>query len=185
MPDPIDQIRWTPASSLRANDWNPNRVFTPELRLLEFNILKHGWIQPILANETGLVIDGFHRWRLSIDSTPIRERWAGLVPVATLPLDDAEAMALTVRINRAKGSHVAVHMHHLVARLHGEHGWPVERIMQEIGAPKAEVEVLLQDGVFALKKIDQWAYSKAWYPAESGTRLQEEAPLVEFAELDE
>lgn len=175
MSDPIDQITWVAATDLRANDWNPNRVFSPELKLLEHNLLSIGWVQPVLANRNNLIIDGFHRWRLTQDSTAIQGRWGGLVPVAFLDLADDEAMALTVRMNRAKGTHVAVHMHQLVARLLSDHAWTVERVQEAIGATRQEVETLAQEGVFALKKIDQWAYSKAWYPAETGTRTQDEA----------
>jgi ParB-like chromosome segregation protein Spo0J len=142
MSDPIDSVRWVPATDLHANDWNPNRVFTPELRLLEHNLLTLGWVQPILANRHGLVIDGFHRWRLSQDSEAVKRRWGGLVPVAYLDLEDGEAMALTVRMNRAKGQHVAVHMHALVARLLTDHGWPPERVAKEIGAAVMQLEDL-------------------------------------------
>lgn len=175
MPDPIDTIQWLPASDLRANDWNPNRVFTAELRLLERNLLAIGWVQPILANRNLLVIDGFHRWRLSQDSDAIKARWGGMVPVAVLDMEDDEAMALTVRMNRAKGSHIAVHMHALVARLLGDHGWSRERVAKAIGATPKEVDVLAQDGVFAIKGIKDWAYSQAWYPEETGTRTQDDA----------
>lgn len=173
MPDPIDKVEWVAATSLRANDWNPNRVFTPELRLLEHNLLTIGWVQPILANTGRLIIDGFHRWRLSQDSQKVMQRWGGLVPVAVLDIPDDEAMALTVRMNRAKGSHVAVHMHALVARLLTDHGWTRQQVGKAIGATLDEVDVLAQDGVFAIKRTADWAYSKAWYPEETGTRTQD------------
>lgn len=176
--DPIDRVVWLPADTLRANDWNPNRVFKPELRLLRLNLLAVGWVQPILVNEGRLIIDGFHRVTLALEDRQVRERWEGLVPCAVLPLPDDEAMALTVRMNRAKGTHVAVHMHALVARLLTEHDWSRERIGEAIGATLAEVDTLAQDGIFALKRISEWAYSPAWYPAETGTRLQEDAGAV-------
>ena len=164
MKDPIERIEWVLASSLKANSWNPNRVFAPELRLLAFNLLKHGWIQPILVNTNGLIIDGFHRWRLSQDSEAIKGRYSGYVPVVRLDLPDDQAMALTVRINRAKGQHAAVHMHSLVARLIGEFCWSRERVAKEIGATLDEVDTLNAQGIFELKGVKDWAYSKAWYP---------------------
>lgn len=176
MTDPIDRIEWLPAVALRANDWNPNRVMTPELELLKRNLLAIGWVQPVIANTDLLVIDGFHRWRLTQDDAEVAARWGGLLPVTRLDVGDDEAMALTVRMNRAKGVHVAVHMHALVARLVMEHEWTRERVAKAIGAPMAEVDVLLKDGVFAIKGIKNWAYSKAWYPEETGTRTQDTAP---------
>ena len=55
--EPIDNIQWRDSKSLEANGWNPNVVFTPELKLLERSILKCGWIQPIIINPDGMVID--------------------------------------------------------------------------------------------------------------------------------
>jgi len=171
MRDPVDGIKWMQATELRANFWNPNRVHRSELRLLEHSLLATGWIQPILANPSGLIIDGFHRWRLAQESKEMLRRWGGEVPVATLDLTDDEAMCVTVRINRAKGTHVAVEMHLLVAALVDEHGWPVERIAVEIGASAEEVKLLAQEGVFAAKNIASWSYSKAWYPIEDGRKV--------------
>ena len=166
MTDPINSIVWMDAADLSANHWNPNRVHRQELRLLAHSLLTTGWIQPILANRNLIIIDGFHRWRLSQDNKAVVKRWDGQVPVAILDVDDAQAMAITVRINRAKGTHVAVEMHSLVTALLEEHGWTVEEVAKEIGATKDEVELLSRDGVFEAKGISQWAYSKAWYPAE-------------------
>lgn len=166
MKDPIDDIVWKDVDSLRANHWNPNRVHKPELKLLEHSLLSTGWIQPVLINKDNLIIDGFHRWRLSQDSKAVRERYNGKVPTAVLPVDDAEAMAITVRINRAKGTHVAIEMHKLVHDLVMVHGWTSNKVAQEIGASLQEVDVLMQDGIFAARKIKDWAYSQAWYPIE-------------------
>lgn len=166
MTDPIDAITWRDAGDLRANHWNPNRVHKPELRLLEHSLVTTGWIQPILINEHDLIIDGFHRWRLSQDSKKVSERWGGKVPTAVLPVDDPTAMAITVRINRAKGSHVAVEMHALVTDLLTTYGWSREQVAKEIGATLHEVDTLAQEGVFAAKGTANWSYSPAWYPAE-------------------
>jgi hypothetical protein len=79
--DPISNIEWRDASTLNANDYNPNVVFTPELRLLERSLLLTGWVQPVLVQRAELtIIDGFHRSRLAQDSERLRERYAGKVP---------------------------------------------------------------------------------------------------------
>lgn len=164
MSDPIDNISWVASSDLRANAWNPNRVHRAELRLLEHSLLTTGWIQPILVNKGLLIIDGFHRWRLSQDSKAIIARWDGKVPVATLDVSDAEAMLITVRINRAKGTHVGIEMSRLVHDLLHVHSYTREQIAKGIGATKDEVDLLAQDDVFTALNISSWAYSKAWYP---------------------
>jgi len=167
MINPIDNIIWIEVDKLKANGWNPNRVHKPELKLLEHSLLSTVWIQPILINKNNIVIDGFHRWRLSQDSTKIKDIFKGKVPAAVLDVEDDEAMAITVRINRAKGTHVAIEMHKLVHQLLTTYNWAREKVAKEIGASLSEVDILAQEGVFAAKQIDKWAYSKAWYPGES------------------
>jgi hypothetical protein len=164
--DPINRIAWLPAEALRPNWYNPNVVFGPELRLLELSILRTGWVQPVLATRDGMIIDGYHRWRLAQESPRLLERYGGRLPVALLDLDEAEAMLLTVRMNRAKGSHVAVKMSELVKTLIDRHGLDRQQIAHEIGATLDEVDLLYQDGVFKARKIAEWQYSKAWYPKE-------------------
>jgi len=162
--EPVDHIRWVPADTLDPNTWNPNRVHGAELRLLERSLLSTGWLQPLLVNPDRLIIDGFHRWRLSQDSQEIRSRWKGKVPVAVLDVDRPTAMLMTIRINRAKGTHVAVEMSIIVRELIEDHGVSRETIAAEIGGTKDEVDLLSQDGVFSAKNIAKWAYSPAWYP---------------------
>ena len=165
--EPIMNVEWRDAAALQANSWNPNVVFTPELRLLERSILKCGWIQPIIVNPDGLVIDGFHRWRLSQDSAPIKERYHGKVPCVVMNLSKPEAMLLTIRINRAKGSHVAVQMSEIVRELVDAHNYDPKQIADNIGATMDEIDLLYQDGVFKMKNIKDYKYSKAWYPRET------------------
>lgn len=162
--EPIENIIWVPADTLDPNAWNPNRVHLAELRLLERSLLSTGWLQPLLVNPDRLIIDGFHRWRLSQDSIAVQTRWKGRVPVAVLDVDKPTAMLMTIRINRAKGTHVAIEMSAIVRELLHEHGVAREQIAKEIGGTLDEVDLLAQDGVFAAKGINNWAYSKAWYP---------------------
>src|SRR5207249_2050763 len=125
-------IEWLAASELKANFWNPNVVFDQELRLLERSILRTGWVQPVLVSRDLIIIDGFHRWSLSKESEQLRRRYGGLLPCARMDIGEDEAMALTVRINRAKGSHVAVRMSHLVKALIDQHGWDPQQVALEI-----------------------------------------------------
>jgi ParB-like chromosome segregation protein Spo0J len=166
MNDPISHIEWRDAATLDGNDYNPNVVFTPELRLLEKSILMTGWVQPVLCNKAGIIIDGFHRAMLSRDSKALRERYHGRVPCAVLDVTRPEAMLMTIRINRAKGTHVAVRMSEIVRELVDVHHVSPEQIASEIGATMDEIALLRQDGVFKMKNIAGYAYSKAWYPKE-------------------
>ncbi len=164
MSDPIDNVTWRPSLTLNANHYNPNVVFSPELKLLEHSILKSGWVFPIVINTNLIIIDGFHRWRLSQDSKEIRERWFEEVPTVALDISDAEAMMMTIRMNRAKGTHVAVRMSGVVQSLVIDHGLSVEEIGEGIGAKKDEVLLLLDGDIFKHRKLDKYQYSKAWVP---------------------
>jgi hypothetical protein len=185
-PEPIDRVRWEPASALHANPWNPNRVHKPELSLLAESILLTGWVHPLLAGKDGMIIDGFHRWRLAQDDREIVDRWDGYVPVVRLDVDRQTAMLLTVRINRAKGSHSSVLMSALVRALL-EDGVPRERIMQEMGATALEVDLLAAEDVFKARGTAGHAYGPSWYPVEDGRTPDESRPHVirEAADGDE
>jgi len=166
--DPVNNIVWLAAEALQANHYNPNVVMNQELRLLEFSILSTGWIQPLLVNRAEMtIIDGFHRWALSKDSKKLQAKYGGEVPCALLDLEPWQAMLLTVRINRAKGSHVAVRMSDLVKEVIDQHSIDAKTVAQHIGATKGEVELLYQDSLFKAKNLGSYRYSKAWVPRET------------------
>lgn len=169
MQHPIDNVTWLDAETLDANDYNPNVVFNQELKLLEHSILTTGWIQPVLVardleTQRCTIIDGFHRTMLTRTSKAVKALTGGKVPCAILDLSEAERMMLTVRINRAKGSHVALKMHDLVTALVRDHGMSVADVCKGIGATKDEVELLLTENVFKKLDVANHKYSRAWYP---------------------
>jgi ParB-like chromosome segregation protein Spo0J len=166
---PVNSVRWLPVDQLEANDYNPNHVLAQEFRLLKTSILKQGWLQPILVAKTEdetlfTIIDGFHRATLAKTDKQVREMTSGMVPCAVLELNKAERQMLTVRINRAKGSHSALRMHELVKDLIVVHQMTVEQVCEGIGATKHEVEVLMQENLFKKFDVENTPYSKAWMP---------------------
>lgn len=162
---PISSVIWVDVDTLSANDYNPNVVFKKEMNLLKFSILKNGWIQPILTTSEGVIIDGFHRATLAKVDKQVRGMTGGKVPVVQMEMSEPERVMLTVRINRAKGTHIAVRMADLVKQLVNDYGCSIEQVCSGIGATKDEVELLLCENVFKAKKIDKSSdYSKAWYP---------------------
>jgi ParB-like chromosome segregation protein Spo0J len=182
---PISNIQWVKVSALQANDYNPNVVVSPEFKLLKFSLLKQGWLQPILVckkvvnsedipQDNGLtvvaetvvyeIIDGFHRATLAKTDKDVAAMTGGLVPVCVMDLTEADRKMLTIRINRAKGSHVAVKMHDIIVSLINDHGLSIKDVCQGIGADKSEVELLLTDNVFKKLDIENTPYSRAWEP---------------------
>ena len=160
---PISKVQWVDVNKLQANDYNPNVVFNEEMKLLKFSIQKNGWIQPILCTQDYVIIDGFHRATLAKTYRDITIE--GKVPVVIMELSEPERMLLTIRINRAKGSHIAIKMSDIIHKLINQYGISTETICQGIGAQKDEVNLLMMDNVFKAKGInEQTKYSKAWYP---------------------
>lgn len=164
--DPINRIEWRNVEDLKPNGWNPNVVMNNELTLLEKNILMAGWIQPILISRDGIIIDGFHRFMLSRESPRLRERYHGMVPCAVIDASQAEAKIMTVNLNRAKGTHVALRMADIVQDLVNNHHLDKQEVAQKIGAPIEEVEVLYQNSIFKAKNLKDYRYSRAWVPVE-------------------
>lgn len=170
--EPVENIQWIECDKLVANHYNPNRVMNAEMNLIERSILLTGWIQPILINKNNVIIDGFHRWTLSRLSPSLRSKYHGRVPCAVLDISDVEAMVITVRINRAKGTHLAFRMSEYVRELVEKHKIPMDKLAVDIGATFDEIQLLMKSDVFEAKDVQNWAYSEAWFPAESGrTRL--------------
>lgn len=160
--EPVSKIQWINVEKLNANDYNPNVVLNKELKLLELSILTNGWIQPILINSDYTIIDGYHRNFLSKNSVKLKEKYNNKVPCVVMNLSESERMLLTIRINRAKGNHIAIKMHDIIKKLVDKYQVSIQHIIESIGATKQEVELLYKDGVFDALNIKEHKYSKAW-----------------------
>ena len=184
--EPVENIKWIDCDLLKANHYNPNRVMNAEMNLIEKSILQTGWIQPILVNKNNIIIDGFHRWTLSRLSVSLKEKYHNKVPCAVLDVSDVEAMMITVRINRAKGTHLAFRMSEYIRELVEKHKVPMDKLAQDIGATFDEIQLLMKSDVFEAKDIENWTYSEAWFPAESGrTRIPTLFDFVDGKEVIE
>lgn len=163
-PQPIDHVEWRNVMDLRANDYNPNTVLGPEYALLRQSLLDLGWVQPVIIAPDGTIIDGFHRVRLTVTDELLRAEFDGHVPCVVMPMNRAEAIITTIRMNRAKGSHSALKMHVVVRELIDEHGMSPDDVGEALGAERTEVDLLYQEDVFKALKVDEVAYSTAWEP---------------------
>jgi ParB-like chromosome segregation protein Spo0J len=164
--EPVDLVTWVPADSVTANDYNPNTVAPPEMRLLEVSITADGYTQPIVTHAVESsyeVVDGFHRNRVGKESATVRGRVLGYLPVVQIRASQADKsarMASTVRHNRARGAHGVIAMTDLVAYL-AKRGWDTPKIMRELGMDEDEVLRFRQISGFAELFADQ-AFSEAW-----------------------
>ena len=163
--EPVDLVLWVAAEEVTANDYNPNGVAPPEMRLLKLSILADGYTQPIVTAHRETV-DGFHRGRVGKESPEVRKRVHGYLPIVAIKgdrEDRSDRIAATIRHNRARGRHGVEPMSSIVAELR-QRGWDDERIARELGMDADEVLRLKQlTGLADLFK--DRAYSKAWEPA--------------------
>ena len=162
---PVYNVMAIPVEKIKANDYNPNRVAPPEMKLLELSIWEDGYTQPIVcyhdkANDEYIVVDGFHRYSVMKTSKRIYTRERGMLPVVVIDKDLGERMASTIRHNRARGSHSVDLMSNIVAELL-EMGKSDAWICRNIGMSADELLRLKQiTGIAALFKDDE--FSKSW-----------------------
>ena len=162
--EPVDCVRWIPTDKVKANEDNPNKVASTEMKLLHTSIKLDGYTQPIVAykldNGEYEVVDGFHRNRVGKEYKDINKRIHGYLPLVILdkPLD--ERIGSTIRHNRARGTHQIRSMSEIVIDL-AKAGWTDEEICKKIGMELDEVIKLKQ--ITGLKEAFQnHEFSKSW-----------------------
>lgn len=164
--EPVDCVQWIPSGLVTANDYNPNSVAPPEMKLLEHSILEDGYTQPIVSwfrDDIYEVIDGFHRHRVGKESEHVRSRIHGYLPAVVINderEDKGDRMASTIRHNRARGEHKVDSMAEIVIELKRRF-WSDEKIAKELGMEADEVLRLQQvTGLAAL--FSDREFSAAW-----------------------
>jgi ParB-like chromosome segregation protein Spo0J len=165
---PVDLILWVPAHEVEANDYNPNTVAAPEMRLLELSIEADGYTQPVVTwEEDGRreTVDGFHRGEVGRKCESVRMRTMGLLPVTTIRsdrIDKSDRVASTIRHNRARGRHQVNAMSDIVRDL-AKRNWSDVKIGRELGMEPDEVLRLKQIAGLAELFADR-DFSEAWEP---------------------
>lgn len=164
--EPVDCVLWISNQAVTANDYNPNSVAPPEMKLLEHSIAEDGYTQPIVSwkrDSVFEVVDGFHRHRVGKESADVQARVHGYLPVVVINdgrTDISDRMASTIRHNRARGVHKVDSMAEIVLELKRRF-WSDQKIANELGMEPDEVLRLTQvtglAGLFADRE-----FSEAW-----------------------
>lgn len=180
---PVYNVLAVPVEKVRANSYNPNAVAPPEMKLLELSIWEDGYTMPCVcyylpAEDIYEIVDGYHRYRIMLESDRIRERERGLLPVVVIDKDEQNRMASTIRHNRARGSHSIELMSNIVAEL-TKAGMSDAWILKHIGMDKDELLRLKQITGLA-ELFSHKEFSEAWV-ADSGD-FDEEAEIAESVE---
>jgi hypothetical protein len=172
---PISEVRWVHIDQVQANDWNPNSVAGPEMKLLHTSISEDGYTQPTVTvwdpdagpDKLGryVIVDGFHRYTVMKRYPDINAKTRGYLPIVVIAKTPAERMASTVRHNRARGKHSVQGMGSLIFGMLNE-GRTDAQICNELGM---EAEELAR-----LKHITGYSklYAEANYSAVTLTKTQ-------------
>ncbi len=157
---PISKVMWVPVDEIYANDYNPNSVAPPEMKLLQHSIESDGFTQPIVTWKTDLgyeVVDGFHRHlvgkKMGLTHLPI-------VIINNERLDRGDRISSTIRHNRARGKHKITEMSEIVLEL-SRRNWNDKKIGKELGMEPDEVLRLKQISGLADMFTDE-EFSTAW-----------------------
>lgn len=162
---PVYNVIRVPIDKIRANEYNPNRVAPPEMKLLYESIKEDGYTMPIVCyyhakDDMYEIVDGFHRYTVMLKYRDIYEREGGCLPVSVIDKPISERMASTIRHNRARGSHDIDLMSNIVAEL-VEMGKSDSWIAKKLGMDVEEILRLKQiTGLAALFKDHD--FSQAW-----------------------
>lgn len=157
---PCMEVKLVPTEKVVANEYNPNKVASPEMELLYLSIKLDGLTMPVVtyydkARDMYEVVDGFHRY------TVLKTKFnSDVIPVTVIDKPIDERMGSTIRHNRARGTHQIRSMSDIVADLVQE-GWSDVDICDKLGMDLDEVIRLKQ--VSGLKEaFANHEFSKSW-----------------------
>lgn len=145
---PVNNVKWIPINKIFSNNYNPNTVAPPEMKLLKKSIEEDGYTQPIVCyydkkNDKYIIVDGFHRYRICKEYKKILKSTDGCLPVTIIKKKLSDRMASTIRHNRARGTHQIGNMSDLVSQLYLS-GWSNKKIQKNLGMDLDEVNRLKQ-----------------------------------------
>jgi ParB-like chromosome segregation protein Spo0J len=163
---PSLNVQLVKADKVEGNDYNPNKVAPPEMRLLKLSVKKDGVTMPVVvANQDKkkkpyVVVDGFHRTMVVQGDKNINSSLNGYLPVSKLNKNIEDRISATVRHNIARGTHQVELSAKLVVLLK-KHNWTNARIGKELGMEPDEVLRLKQTTGLAEAFADK-EFSKSW-----------------------
>lgn len=159
---PVSNVIWVKSEYVHGNDYNPNSVAAPEMKLLWISISEDGFTQPIvcwkISDTEYEVVDGFHRhlvgrYKMNLSHLPI-------VCINGDRQDKGDRIAATIRHNRARGKHQIGAMSEIVQEL-SRRNWSEQKIGRELGMEPDEVLRLKQVSGLAEMFGDE-EFSMSW-----------------------
>lgn len=179
------EVVYAPIGQIRANSYNPNRQSEHDFELLLRSISEDGFTQPIVAVKTEdpklaaeqpyTIVDGEHRWRAAAQ-LGYQE-----IPLALVPMTEAQAKIATLRHNRARGSEdieLATEVLRDLQKL-GALDWAADSLMLS----DDELNKLLED-IPAPEALAGDEFSEAWTPNSDATASQGSGQMGDGTTVD-
>jgi ParB-like chromosome segregation protein Spo0J len=167
---PCMEVKLIPVEKVYSNEYNPNKVATPEMKLLRKSIEEDGVTMPIVViydkeKDIYVVVDGFHRYTVLKDYFK-----SNVIPCSIIDKDISNRMASTIRHNRARGTHQIKEMSKIVLELTKD-GWDEERISKHLGMELDEIIRLKQ--ITGLREaFSNHTFSKSWEEYEKRKKVE-------------
>lgn len=162
--EPVDLVLWVKSEDVIPNNYNPNVVYRPEMRLLEYSVKTYGVAYAIAAHRNSseyIVVDGEHRHTILSTNKPLIKRLHGYTPVAPLGTKtDEDRMAATIAFNRARGVHKLDSMSDIVISMIRA-GWTDDEVADALGMDADEILRMKQVSGIA-KIFERENYNRAW-----------------------
>lgn len=104
---PISEIQWIPIEKVHANDYNPNSVATPEMKLLYISVKQDGYTQPVVTiydekKDRYVIVDGFHRYSIMRRYKDIYASCEGKLPCGVAWQDDERPYGVHSQTQQSK-----------------------------------------------------------------------------------
>ncbi|MEB7776297.1 ParB/RepB/Spo0J family partition protein [Enterococcus faecalis] len=162
---PVYNVQRISIKKIKANKYNPNKVASPEMKLLIQSIREDGYTMPIVCYYNEMedfyeIVDGFHRYLVMKTVKEIYQRENGQLPVVIIDRPLSDRIASTIRHNRARGTHSIDLMLNIVKQLN-EAGVSDQWMIENLGMDKDELLRLKQiTGLSSLFVKNE--FSEAW-----------------------
>ncbi len=158
-PDPACCPQLLRSDKIHGNDYNPNKVASTEMDLLEQSMREDGITMSIVVMKesasSAVVIDGFHRRTVATER--LGRKW---VPCSVIDRPLGDRMASTVRHNRARGKHQVDLMGSLIKGMM-DLGWDDDKIASSLGMSPEEF-LRLRQMVGAASVMAGEYYTRSW-----------------------
>lgn len=164
--EPVDLVLWVKNEYIKPNEYNPNKVASPEMDLLKLSMLHDGVTQPVVSwklPELFEVVDGFHRTKVCEEYEPMKTRLHGYTPLTVIKDDCTgvcDRVSSTIRHNRARGRHQVASMGDIVKEL-TQKGWDDDQITEHLGMTPEEL-LRLKQTVGTAKLLSCNDHAVAW-----------------------